>query len=256
MSPVEIPSPVRLGRDTAARRAARAALAATLWDARGQRRLPSERALVAALEACDPRDVWWVCEMAPPGPVYLLPTRPWVRALGELIASLGVTRVLEAAAGDGFLSRCLRAARPELTVVATDNGAWSRPEARMQEEELRFYRRVAVPGLRLGADVERTSAARAVDVHKPELVIVSWAPPGTLVERLIRMPVRYVLDLGVEGDVCGNGPRTWRFHKELLDGPIEARAICRFDVRPGEARATRATLYYGRAHPDFGVERR
>ena len=255
VSPVDIPAPVGLGRDTVVRRAARAALASTLWDARGRRRLPAERALVAALEACDPRDVWWVCEMASVGPVYLLPTRPWVRALADFIDALGVTRVLEVAAGDGFLSRCLRAARPALTVVATDSGGWARPEARMREDERRTYRGVAVPGLAPGGDVERLSAARAVAKHRPELVVVSWAPPGTLVERVIRQPVRYVLDLGVDGDVCGNGTKTWRFQKELLDGPIESRALCRLDARPRDARHTRATLYYGGAHPEHGVER-
>jgi len=80
-----------------------------LWGPRGARRLPTERELVRAMTACDPRDVWWVCEMSSAGPVYLLPTREWVRELAKYLRTLGAARVLEVAAGDGFLTRCLRA---------------------------------------------------------------------------------------------------------------------------------------------------
>ena len=251
-----IPPPVGLGRDTKARAAARDALARVIWDDDGRRRLPRERELATALEACDPRDAWWTCEMSVHGPVYLLPTREWVRALVREVRELGARRVLEAGAGDGFLARCLRDAAPELEVIAVDDASWSEPSARMSGADRRSLKGVRPAGLTLGEGVQRADALRAVRRHLPDLVIVSWAPPGSLVERLIRSPVRHVLEIGTEGDECGRGPDTLRFACELLDGPVERRAICRLDARPSEHRATRVTLYFGRAHPDHRRRRR
>lgn len=241
---VTVPPPVGLGRDTSERRRARARLARVLWDSGGERRLPSRRALRTAITACDPRDVWWVCEMSDAGPVYFLPTREWVEALGEYVDGLGARSVLEVAAGDGFLARCLARARPRLRVIATDSGAWDRAPARMSAAERRAYRDVEVQGLRLGAGVERLEALRAVREYRPDLVIVSWPPPGTLVERLIRAPARYVLEIGADGDVCGAGPRTWRLASEILAGPLEDLGFCRLDAR-GDLGHTTVTAYRG-----------
>src|SRR6185436_76158 len=137
---VVVPPPVGLGRDTRLRAAARERLAQVLWSETGERRLPLERELFAALEACDPRDAWWTCEMSSTGPVYLLPTREWLRALVALLRRLDARSVLEAGAGDGFLARCLHGAAPDLDVVATDDGSWERPHARMSATERRRLR--------------------------------------------------------------------------------------------------------------------
>ncbi len=252
---VTVPAPVGAGRDTAKRKAARAALAAVLWTDDGARRLPREAELVRALEACDPRDVWWVCEASSAGPVYLLPTREWIGALARFVGRRGVKRVLEVAAGDGFLSACLARARPKLHVVASDDGSWSRAEGRMSRADRRRYRGVSLSGIHAGVDVLRLGAVAAVKRAAADLVIVSWAPPGTVVERVIRAPSRLVLDIGVDGDVTGNGTRTWRFAKEFLEGPLADRALCRLDARPSKSRATRVTLYYGRASGHYAVER-
>lgn len=249
---VDVPVPVGSGRETRRRAEARRALAATLWDDAGDRRLPRERDLVAALEACDPRDVWWVCEASSAGPVYLLPTREWVAALARYVDSAGARKVLEVGAGDGFLSSCLAAARPSLEVIATDDHSWRRPSARMTDADARTFRGVAFAGIRARAGVTRMTAARAVAEHRPDLVIVCWAPPGRLVERVIRAPSSLVLEIGTDGDVTGDATRTWRYHKEFLDGPLQDRALCRLDARPSASRATRVTLYYGAAHPDHG----
>lgn len=249
-----VPAPVGLGRDTSARRRAREALVDTLWGPRGGRRLPTERALVKALTACDRRDVWWVCEMSSAGPVYLLPTREWVRALGGYLREIGATRVLEVAAGDGFLTRCLRATRPGFEVRATDDTSWAKPEVRMSARDREEFRDVPVQGLRPGRNVEALSARAAVTRYAPDVVLVSWAPPGPLVETMIRARVRDVVEVGVEGDVCGDAARTWRYQKDFVDGPVESLALCRLDARPREARHTRVTRYFGRAHPDHGVE--
>jgi hypothetical protein len=240
-----VPEPLGLGRDTRRRAAARAALAAVLFDRDGQRRLPGQRQLRRAIDACDRRDVWWVCEMNSVAPVYFLPPREWVRALGAYLDRLGVRVVLEVGAGDGFLSRALAAVRPRLRVIATDNGAWAKPAARMSRAERRAYTEISVRGVALGPGVHRVDAVAAVRRYRPDLVLVSWPPPGSLVERLIRVAPGRVLEIGADGDVCGAGPRTWRFAEELVDGPLERLAFCRLDERSDEARRTRVTLYRG-----------
>lgn len=251
---VTIPRP--LGRDTRARRAAREALARVLWTEQGDRRLPSERALVAALSRCRADDVWWVCETSSAGPVYLLPTREWVGALARFLARQRVRSVLEIGAGDGFLATCLAQACPRVRVTATDTGAWARPAGRMTDADRVELAGVPLAGIAAGPQVLRMSAARAVERFRPDLVLVSWAPPGLLVERAIRAPARLVLDIGVDGDVCGNGMHTWRFAKDFLEGPLETRALCRLDARPRHERHTRVTLYYGAAHPRWTPPRR
>ena len=251
---VRVPPPRSAGRDTRARALARCALVDVLWKRDGTRRLPRERDLVAALEACDARDVWWVCEASNAGPVYLLPTREWVDALARTIDALDVRRVLEVAAGDGFLAECLRRARPGLEVRASDDGSWARASRRQNARDRRELRGVPLAGIAMGAQVERATVSASVARWRPDLVLVAWAPPGTLVERAIRGPCRYVLDISVDGDVCGNGERTWRYHKDFLEGPIEARAVCRLDARPRSDRHTRVTLYYGARHREHGTD--
>jgi hypothetical protein len=211
-------------------------LAKLLWDEQGRRLLPSDRALSAAMATTSARDVWKVCEDSDPGPVYLLPTREWIAALARFCDRMKVRTVLEVAAGDGFLSACLQRARPRLTVHATDDYSWRRPAARGGRV-----------GISPGAHVERSSAARAVAKYEPDLTIVCWAPPGRLVERVIRAPSSLVLDISVDGDVCGDDARTWRYEKEFLEGAIERRAWCRLDH--GTVRRTRVTLYFGARHP-------
>lgn len=246
---VTVPTPLGLGRQTQRREQSRQRLLALIWLNNGRRRLPRECELRRAIEACDPRDVWWVCEMNSSGPVYFLPTREWVAALCSLLDELHATTVLEVAAGDGFLARCIKKARPTLRVIASDSGAWRRAKARMSAKERVDYARYSLPGLALGEQVQRLAATRAVQQYKADVVIVSWAPPGTLVERVIRSPTRFVIDVGTDGDACGNGARTWRFTNEYRTGPLQDRALCRLDTHPSTYRHSRVMLYYGGAHP-------
>lgn len=199
---VHVVDPPFARRDIRARRAQRQALAEVLWDSDGARRLPTERALVGAIAACHPRDVWWVCEASSAGPVYLLPTREWLRVLVRTLEGWGVRSVLEIGAGDGFLSACLARARPDWRVRATDDGSWSTVAGRMEPGSP--YRHLPLSGIRRTPAVERLSATRAVERYRPDLVLVSWPPPGRMVERAIRGPARLVLELGVDGDVCGD----------------------------------------------------
>lgn len=237
-----------------ARRAARARLARLLWTPDGRRRLAGERALDAALAALPPRELDWLFEFAPLGPLYFLPTRRFVRELAQVIESLGVQRVLEVAAGDGFLAGALADAAPKLEVIASDSGAWEQPEARMSAAERRQYRDVAVPGLTLGHRVHRMSARGAIRKFAPDLVLGAWLPPTSLLDQLIRAPVRYVLEIGAGSGVTASA-YSWRFAHEFLEGSVEQYARCRLDARPHEKTHSRVTLYYGKAHPEHYEER-
>lgn len=253
MSVTVAPLPRGMGRDTRARRAAREALAAVLWNADGTRRLPTERALVSAIEACDRRDLWWVCEASSAGPLYLLPTREWVRALARFVTRVKARTVLEVAAGDGFLSACLAHALPGVKVIATDDHSWRRPAARMNDSDRVEFAGVDFAGITAAPAVQRVAATRAVKTYAPDLTVIAWAPPGSLVRRVVRAEgASLVLDLGADGFTGDTS--AWRYRKEFLDGPLVERALCRLDARPSEGRATNATLYYGRAHPDHGEE--
>jgi hypothetical protein len=225
-----------------------------LWSADGRRRLPPTRALDQALAALPRKALWRACELSPTGPLYLLPTREWIAALGATCARLG-RRVLEVGAGDGFVASCLREAQPRLEVIATDSGAWERPRARMTVSEARSAVGRAALGLKLGPDVLRMDAVAAVRRYRPDVVLAIWLPPGTLLSRLVRAPCRYVLEVGAAGGVTAGGNWDWRFSHELLEGALVSRARCRLDERPQRELHTTVTLYHGRRHPDFAVER-
>jgi hypothetical protein len=259
--PVERAAAARRARDgfverggRRSRREARARLARALWNARGERRLPGGAELDAALAGVSPDDLAWICEFSELGPLYFLPTRPFVAALARTLRELGARRVLEVGAGDGFLSRCLAARAPWLEVVATDSGAWQAPEARMSAKERREHAGTRVPGLALGHDVLKLSATRAIRRFAPDLVLGAWLVPGPLLDSLIRSRVRHVLDIGAGSGVTGD-LRSWRFTHEFLEGALPASARCRLDARPARTLHTRITLYHGRASPEYHEER-
>jgi len=232
---------------------AREDLARLLWAPSGSRRLPSTGVLDAALSRLRRGELADLAELDARGPLYLLPTRELVRALAARIRALGARRIVEVAAGDGFLSEALRRAAPDLRVTATDSGAWVDPRARMNARERRRYRRVDVPGVRMGASVLPLEARDAIARLRPDLLLASWLPPGTLLERLIRAPVRYVLEIGARDGVTP-GAWNWRFAHEFCE-EVEEHARCRLDERPRRELHSRVTLYFGGAHPEHARER-
>jgi hypothetical protein len=94
-----------------------------------------------------------------PQGIYCFYSRALIRALRDLI---GDRTCLEVAAGDGTLSRFLRAEGVDVT--ATDDHSWSG--------------RVAFP-----ADVVRQEAREALRRRAPEVVLCSWPPAGNPFER-------------------------------------------------------------------------
>jgi len=233
---------------------ARAALARLLWDASGRRRVPPAAALDRALSALPRGELFWMCEFTPLGPLYLLPTKPFLRALARTIRARGARRVLEVAAGDGHLGAALADIAPDLEVQRTDSGAWEEPSARMSAKERRALRRVPIAGLPPGPGVERLEAREAIVKHRPDLVLASWLPPGPLLADLVRASVRHVLEIGAGSGITGD-IGCWRFPHEFCEGPIEDLARCRLDDRPAKATHTRVTLYLGALHEQFAEER-
>jgi hypothetical protein len=94
-----------------------------------------------------------------PRGIYCFYSRRLVR---ELAGMIGDRRALEIAAGDGTLSRFLRADGVDIT--ATDDHSW--------EHAIEF------PG-----DVERIDARAALAEHEPQVVICSWPPAGNAFEQ-------------------------------------------------------------------------
>lgn len=229
------------------------AISRLLWSPSGARGLPATRALDAALGRLRKGELFHICELDPRGPLYLLPTRELIGALASRIRACGAKRVLEVAAGDGFLSAALRQAAPGLEVIASDSGAWTDPHARMTVRERREFGGINVPGVRLGASVLRLDALAAIRRTRPDLVLASWLPPGALLERLVRAPLRYVLEIGAKDGVTP-GAWSWRFAHEFCE-EIERSARCRLDERPRRTLHSRVTLYYAARHPEHACER-
>jgi hypothetical protein len=215
-------------------------MARLLWTARGERKLPSSAAFDRAASRLASGELDELCELNPIAPIYLIPTRPFLRALARRIRSCGARRVLEVAAGEGHLSRFLAAVAPDLQVTATVSFAWEKPEARMNAREKRDLRSVAVAGLRPGPDVLRMGAVRAVRELRPDLVLCSWLPPGPLLLRIIRAAPQ-VLEIGAGSGITGD-IRAWRYEHEFCE-ELEALGRCRLDERPTRKLHTTVTLY-------------
>ena len=227
-----------LARSSAPRRATVERL---LWDEDGERRVPSAAALDRAVSALARGDLERICEFNPFGPVYFIPTAPFLRALARRIRSRGARQVLEVAAGDGHLTRALSAHAPDLRIVASDCGKWERPHARMSPRERRELRGTAVSGIRPGSDVVRLDARAAIDRFRPDLVLACWLPPGPLLGRILRASDRDVIEIGAGSGITGD-ISCWRYEHEFCD-ELDALGRCRLDERPSRKLHTRVTLY-------------
>jgi hypothetical protein len=219
-------------------------VARLLWDESGKRRVPPAATLDRAVSALPRGALERICELNPSGPVYFIPTPPFLRALARRIRSRGARRVLEVAAGDGHLTRALSAYARDLRVVASDSGKWERPEARMSPRERRQLRGTAVSGVRPGPEVVRLDVRAAIDRFRPDLVLACWLPPGPLLGRILRASQRDVLEIGAGSGITGD-ISCWRYEHEFCD-ELDALGRCRLDERPSRKLHTRVTLYEAR----------
>src|SRR5207248_2104870 len=90
-----------------------------LWTADGQRRVPTAAAFDRTAARLPRGALEALCEFSEWGPIYLIPTRPFLGALARRIREAGARSVLEVAAGDGHLARELARTAPDLKVTAT-----------------------------------------------------------------------------------------------------------------------------------------
>jgi hypothetical protein len=219
----------------------RAAAARLLWNESGDRRVPSAAAFDRAVSALPRGELEEICELSPFGPIYFIPTPPFLRALSQRIRSRGAHRVLEVAAGDGHLARALSAYAPDLRVVASDSGRWERPEARMSARDRRKLRGRAVSGIRLGRGVARLEARAAIRKLRPDLVLACWLPPGPLLGRVLRAAPCDVIEIGAGSGITGD-ISCWGYEHDFLED-LDVLGRCRLDERPLTKLHTRVTLY-------------
>jgi hypothetical protein len=203
--------------------------------------VPSAGKFDRAVSALPRGDLEQICELNPFGPIYFIPTPPFLRALSRRIRSRGARRVLEVAAGDGHLARALSAHAPDLRVIASDSSKWERPQARMSARERRELRGRAVPGIRLGREVARLEARAAIDEFRPDLVLACWLPPGPLLGRVLRASTCDVIEIGAGSGITGD-ISCWRYEHEFCE-ELDALGRCRLDERPSRKLHTRVTLY-------------
>ncbi|HUJ24471.1 MAG TPA: hypothetical protein VLW85_00520, partial [Myxococcales bacterium] len=196
--------------------------------------LPSPAAFDRAVSRLPPGSLEHLCELNPHGPIYLIPTRPFLRALARTIREAGARRVLEVAAGDGHLARELARIAPDLRITAADSGAWERPQARMTRDERRRHPHAV--GLAPGRGVERLDALAAIRRHRPDLVLACWLPPGPLLSRIAHA-APLLLEIGADG-YTGHAP-AWP-HRVCDD--LQTLARCRLDERPRRKLHSRITL--------------
>ncbi|MDO9352788.1 MAG: hypothetical protein Q7T55_03785 [Solirubrobacteraceae bacterium] len=121
-----------------------------------------------------------------PQGIYCFYSGALVRRLAGLIDG---RRALEVAAGDGTLSRFLRA--EGVAITATDDHSWSA---------------VAFP-----EDVEKLGAAQAVKQYEPEVVICSWPPAGNDFEAAIfaAPSVQLYVVIGSAHELGAGNPRAY-----------------------------------------------
>ncbi len=101
--------------------AARDGVEGLLWDANGGRRVPSAAAFDRAVAKLRRGELERLCEFNPLAPIYLIPTRPFLRALARRIRATGARTVLEVAAGDGLRLEALDAIqrlKPDLVLAS------------------------------------------------------------------------------------------------------------------------------------------
>ena len=137
----------------------------------------------------------WFMALSQATGVYFFPSKEWVPRLLKFLKRLGVTRLLEAGAGRGYLSAGLALLAPGagLTFKAVDKGEGE------FVSELPVY-----PG------VERGDVFEMAGDFKPQAVLYAWPPPGQSIAPLLKIPsLRYLLLIGEEKGGAAGAREDW-----------------------------------------------
>lgn len=142
------------------------------------------------LAALVPDEAAWLMALSQATGVYFFPSREWVLTFGRYLKLLGVTRLLEAGAGRGYLTAALAplCASAGIAFRAVDKG----------DGEF-------VSGLPVYSKVEAGDAHTLVQEFRPEVVVYAWPPPGQSIAGICQLPfLHYLILIGeTEGGVTG-----------------------------------------------------
>ncbi len=153
--------------------------------------------------------------------LYFLPSQEFLQALIRLFRRLGVSRVVEIGAWEGFVAEALR--RRGFPVVATDLSAEPGPG-------------------RYGAKVYRASHLEALESFRPELAFWCWPPLRSRApEELIRSrSLKFYLEVGDGGFAASAPGLASRFRGRYLS-TLSRLGFTRLDV--GSYRHNRCFLF-------------
>jgi hypothetical protein len=176
-----------------------------------------------------PDETAWLMALSQATGVYFFPSREWVQALMRYLKLLGVTRLLEAGAGRGYLTAALTplSAAAGIRFRAVDQG----------DGEF-------VSGLPVYPGVETGDALTAAREFEPQMVLYAWPPPGQSVAPLCQMPfLHYLIVIGEAGGGATGAREDW----ETLPHQVSP-ALSRYGRGRTGALSHRVTVFYGGAH--------
>ena len=180
-----------------------------------------------------PDEAAWLMALSQATGVYFFPSREWVQTLMRYLKLLGVTRLLEAGAGRGYLTAalapCCAAAGIRFRAVDRGDGEF-------------------VSGLPVYPGVERADALTAARELRPEVVLYAWPPPGQSVAPLCQMDfLHYLILIGEAGGGATGAREDW----ETLPHKVSP-ALSRYGRGRTGALSHRVTVFYGGGQPSRG----
>jgi len=177
-----------------------------------------------------PDETAWLMALSQATGVYFFPSREWVQALMCYLKLLGVTRLLEAGAGRGYLTAAL-------TPLSAEAGIRFRA---VDQGDGEF-----VSGLPVYPGVETGDALTAAREFEPQVLLYAWPPPGQSVGPLCQMPfLHYLIVIGEAGGGATGAREDW----ETLPHQVSP-ALSRYGRGRTGALSHRVTVFYGGGQP-------
>jgi hypothetical protein len=185
------------------------------------------------LAAGVPDEAAWLMALSRATGVYFFPSREWVQTLMRYLKLLGVTRLLEAGAGRGYLTAALAplcgAAGIGFRAVDTGDGEF-------------------VSGLAVFAGVEAADALSVARELRPQVVVYAWPPPGQSVAPLCQTDfLHYLMLIGEAGGGVTGAREDW----ERLPHRVSP-ALSRCGRGRTGTLNHRVTVFYGGGQPSPG----
>jgi hypothetical protein len=180
-----------------------------------------------------PDEAAWLMALSQATGVYFFPSREWVLTLMRGLKLLGVTRLLEAGAGRGYLTAALAplcaAAGIRFRAVDTGDGEF-------------------VSNLPVYAGVERADALTAARELRPQVVVYAWPPPGQSVAPLCQTDfLHYLILIGEAGGGATGAREDWQTLPHRV-----SPALSRYGRGRTGTLSHRVTVFYGGGLPSRG----